>query len=56
MIKAIVFDIGGVVMIRGKLRHVSEHISDITGMNVEFVNKLVHKYWDIWKVDGIKEE
>jgi epoxide hydrolase-like predicted phosphatase len=56
MIKAIVFDIGGVVMIRGKLRHLSEHISNATGMNLEFVDKLVHKYWDIWKLDGIKEE
>jgi putative hydrolase of the HAD superfamily len=56
MIKAIVFDIGGVVTAHGRLKRLSEHISKTTGMNPEVIEELVHKYWKLWVIDKINEE
>jgi epoxide hydrolase-like predicted phosphatase len=56
MIKAIVFDVGGVVMNKAKLNHINKHFAKVTGISESLFDPLVHKYWDMWKIDAINEE
>ena len=56
MIKAIVFDIGGVVILPESLKHITQHFSKVTGISETIIEPLVHKYWDKWKIDDIDEK
>ncbi len=56
MIKAIIFDVGGVVLKPKSFRPLTREYAKLMGRDGEEVHKIFKKYWHEWKFGKISEE
>ena len=55
MIKAIIFDIGGVVLNPGNFEPLSRKYAKVMKRKAPEVHKVIDKHWRLWKVESINE-
>jgi HAD superfamily hydrolase (TIGR01509 family) len=55
MIRAIIFDIVGVVLNPKTFHPLAKEYAEFTDMEEKVVHKVFWKYWDLWKVERINE-
>jgi putative hydrolase of the HAD superfamily len=55
MIKAIIFDMGGVVTSRGTLHPLAVRFARMMGLEEAEVHDVLDKYWRMWEVEKINE-
>jgi 2-haloacid dehalogenase len=55
-IKAIIFDIGGVVLSPRNFEGLRKKIADVLGIGVDEMREFFHEQWVLWRFDKIDEE